>query len=347
MNKKIVISIILTALFFSSISSVGISTNKSNNLILSDPPHDYDQEFFIGTMKIINGECSIEYSSDVNDNEVTIDAEDGGNQTSYYKFVINYEYDEGGFWSIDNKAKEKWAFEFKLNQHSHDSEDKYEDFFTFIDGNNGTRDVGSGQLWIEGCGEELWYWNDYEIFLKCKYSYMCNGSWCFGDLEDPNLDITCTNFPAPELEWTALDGTNFGDIKKHNQGEKRFQLTNTGGYLAEDIEIYVEDVDDNGDDYSFFLEPYTDTRIDLDPGESSKEITVIFQPNVVGTDFEGRLIAEQWEYEDDDHKPWWAVESELTLNGNGAKVKSKSCRIFEKIKIDFPFLREFLIRFIL
>lgn len=302
MNGKIkIVLIILSLLSLAFVSGVeaaitNTQTNQGNINTTGSP-----NQIYLGKMKIIDGVSTIKLE---HDNLITID---GGSQEEMYIFIIDYVFKEN---SIN---QEKWVFKIEISGEISNSPKTSEEVI-FLD-NWWNEDEGSGELWLEVSGYDLWTLNNNYITVRCEQwmDILWLGNFGLVDSAEEIILVKTQNFPAPVLTWSAPDGDTWQIRKLGDQTEpKRFIITNTGEWKSKGIEINLV----GSSDFSIIE---GETTISLDP-EESHELTVSFKPASKGTKT-AKLTAVN-------NDEWYCESSNMTITGRVGRSRSRILNYF-------------------
>jgi len=339
MKKRIItIGIIVFLILVSTnASSMNIQSPKKTKLS-SMQTSDYDYVIQLGKMTIYDEICNIEFYDDPN---INIDDDKlnilNGNQSSYYKFIVDYEFEEDLI--SDDNLGEEWHFEIYFNSYNGGAGKKSEDKITFIDTFSIIDpDQGSGQLWIDAYGFYMWD-EQYKLTLYTYHSH----DYPFQDpVIDHEQEITLKtkfpNYPMPQLEWTAPGGTDFGEVKLTTTKTKKLNLTNVGNYPTPEMSIgrtgYWQF---DCDWYGLLIDP-------IEPGKT-RTFNIEFRSTEKGEHTATIKTTEHTNY----NKPWWFPNAEITLTATAVEeeglFKDKNKRnllILDNLIESFPFLQNLI-----
>ena len=307
--------LILLSIFFLIMASQvqAIETEEEQQLGDPSPP------IHLGKMSIMEGTTKIKLN---NDNLIEVKS---GTQQDIYHFVIDYEFKEGS-----NINQEKWEFIINMSGII-DSSPKIE-HREFFEDNWINNDEGRGEIWVEITGYDIWIENQNFITVTCnRYAdVLWTGDFDLIDRASENVLVRVKDFPAPELQWAANEGSSWqSDESGENALTKTFTVTNVGEYETEEASLNIE-----GSDNFEIIEG--DTTISLEAGESYT-ITVGFTPKSNGWYYANLTSSNTDE--------WYFKSTDFAIKGHVGKGKSKALAymsIYEKIMEQFPLIQKIL-----
>ena len=317
-DKAIILCLMLIVSI--AIAGAGATTVKNQNEEVNDEPFlttAAPNVIDLGKMTILDKECKIELRYD---NIVPIE-ECSPYET--YAFVMQYYMHE------TNICQEKWVFRMEM-QTGTTGESFIKDS-KIIEDDWLLTDEADGELWIELPGHKLWDSREYNyITIDCElYSdILWVSNLTLVDESHEMTQVTVQSYLAPQLEWNAMDGTEWGKVGVNDDPvEKKFILKNTGSWAAENIDFSIIGYDD-------FKITDGAGPFNLDPNEQHL-LTVTFDPSSNG---------EKTAYLSAHDEGHVFNSEELELKGTGG-VKSKTIsinQIFLKIFERYPMLEKLL-----